>query len=453
MHHLIICSLGEDTPHSRRIHVYDVYDNELKELYQGPQARLSVFGDLNIFSLDVDTRRLLRELEDTFSRLESVVQWTLKDILDQISDYTSPDDSYKSSLSLSRISAEELRKYFIFLRFRNSGGYQDAIHSLQVAYQDHDNQGNVSTLFRPLIARNRLRRIIREFIRFLDHNSATGVSANNLTQDQGNIVSMDSFLASMESCCWNLCNAEICFGIAQDEQEFIFSERYFGNLDSDDGVDEKSYVLLQFKGTLPHANSYARSCRDLFFPITPTLALYLLGQSDESRPRRSHPARTTWLDVGLESASDVHLRNSMILQAYPQYLYFQSLRTVALSISSYEEFRSIPEHLDYSRLKQRCRQKFLQETVTKTLVVKGSVIVTDLTDEVVTLGDSAVAHGSFADVWKGVWMDPIERRQRNVALKFLRQVMVKGVREKLIKVRFFSSFLCFRSLTHAANSA
>lgn len=140
------------------------------------------------------------------------------------------------------------------------------------------------------------------------------------------------------------------------------------------------------------------------------------------------------MDVGLESASDVHLRNSMILQTYPQHLYFQSLRTVALSISSYEEFRSIPEHLDYSRLKQRCRQKFLQETVTKTLVVKGSLIVTDLTDEVAISGDSAIAYGSFADVWKGTWLDPIERRQRDVAVKYLRQVIVKGVREKLIKV-------------------
>jgi len=133
----------------------------------------------------------------------------------------------------------------------------------------------------------------------------------------------------------------------------------------------------------------------------------------------------------------------MILQTYPQYLFFQSLRTVALSVSSYEEFRSIPEHLDYTRLKQRCRQKFLQETVTKTLVVKGSVIITDLTDQVVIMGDSAVAHGSFADVWKGVWVDPIERRQRNVALKFLRQVMVKGVREKLIKVCFSNLLFMF----------
>lgn len=104
----------------------------------------------------------------------------------------------------------------------------------------------------------------------------------------------------------------------------------------------------------------------------------------------------------------------MILQTYPHYLYFSALRSVALSVSSYDEFRWIQEHQDYSRLKQRCRQKFLQETVTKTLVIKGSVILTDLTDEVVRVGTSAVSHGSFSDVWKAVWNDPVEKRTRSV---------------------------------------
>ncbi|EDR02225.1 uncharacterized protein LACBIDRAFT_309851 [Laccaria bicolor S238N-H82] len=58
--------------------------------------------------------------------------------------------------------------------------------------------------------------------------------------------------------------------------------------------------------------------------------------------------------------------------------------------------------------------KVLQEIVTKTLVVKGSVILTDLSDEVVK-GDAAVAHGTFSDVLKGTWNDPIERRPRSVS--------------------------------------
>lgn len=170
----------------------------------------------------------------------------------------------------------------------------------------------------------------------------------------------------------------------------------------------------------PATKLISRECCDLFFPIFPTLALYILGTADEhyssTSTYRQTSRSTVWLDIGLESASDVHLRNAMILQTYPQYLYFQSLRTVALSISSYDEFRWIQEHQDYSRLKQRCRQKFLQETVTKTLIVKGSLILTDLTDEVVVLGDSPVAHGSFSDVWKGTWEDPVERRPRVVSL-------------------------------------
>jgi hypothetical protein len=182
---------------------------------------------------------------------------------------------------------------------------------------------------------------------------------------------------------------------------------------------------------------------DFFCPIAPTLALYLLNPLNDitSPSGTQHDLQVVSLAVGFESASDVHLRNTMILQTYPQYLYFRSLRTIALSISSYEEFRSNVEHIDYSRLKQRCRQKFLQETVTKTLVVKGSVILTDLTDEVVITGNAAVAAGSFSDVWKGTWEDPIEKRPRTVALKYLRLVMVQNVREKLLEVRFFFFFI------------
>lgn len=212
--------------------MYDVYDNELKELHHGPKEQPSIFEDLDIGFLDIDTRRLLNELEEAFSSLESVVQWALKDILNQISDYTSRNDSYKSSLSLSRVSAEEVRKYFILLRFRNSEKYQDIICSLHDEFRDQGTQGNVTTLFQPLIARNRLRCILREFTRFLDHRS------NVPSGTQLNASPMDSFLSSIESYCWSLCHAEVCFGIAQDEQEFIFSDRCFGTLD-----DEESYVF------------------------------------------------------------------------------------------------------------------------------------------------------------------------------------------------------------------
>ena len=108
----------------------------------------------------------------------------------------------------------------------------------------------------------------------------------------------------------------------------------------------------------------ASECSDVFFPVCPTFAVYILGNQDAdglSYRTRTDSSFAT-VDVGVESAIDVHLRNLMILQTYPQHLYFYSLRPLSLSISSYDEFRWIQEHQDYSRLKQRCRQKFLQET-------------------------------------------------------------------------------------------
>lgn len=157
-------------------------------------------------------------------------------------------------------------------------------------------------------------------------------------------------------------------------------------------------------------------CCDLFFPVLPTLALYIIGAStiDDPSPSSLNPNSTVWIDVGLESAIDVHLRNACVLQTHVSFLYFGSLRSIALSISSYDEFRWTEEHLDYSRLKQRCRQKFLQETVTKMLVVKGSIKVVDLTDDVVIMGDSAVAHGAFSDVWMGMWEDPMDKKTKKV---------------------------------------
>jgi ribosomal 30S subunit maturation factor RimM len=76
----------------------------------------------------------------------------------------------------------------------------------------------------------------------------------------------------------------------------------------------------------------------------------------------------------------------------------------------------------------------LQASVTKTLAIKGEVRMFDMTDEVEFVDNHAVAFGAFSDVWKGKWWDRVEKKERLVAVKFLRQVMVQGVKEKLLKV-------------------
>ncbi|KAF8196982.1 kinase-like domain-containing protein [Pholiota molesta] len=411
-----------------RLHIYDVCTNELRETHDPPYDSPSIFDDLDIGYLTVDTSEKLSEAEALFSQLEHEAHDALKDLLDRTIwgdergafQRTRNGTATTNSIAFTRKATETLRKYFLFLRFRNSDGYNKIVESLKDGYQSnlrlHD--GLNFPGFRPIIVQHRLRYIIQGFIAFFKH-STTETSLSARHKETGILdVPLDAFRDLMDVYCWRLIDSEMCIGIATDDQEFILSDKCYGTLD--EGLQENP------------------QCCDLFFPIVPTIF---------PTPTYQSPHATVWLDIGLESAVDVHLRNACILQTHHAFLYFVSLRPLALSISSYDEFRWSEEHLDYSRLKQRCRQKFLQETVTKMLVVQGTVKVVDLTDDVVIVGDAAVAHGAFSDVWMGVWEDPMDRKTKKVALKFLRQVMVHNVREKLLK-RLEAEVLAWHRLCH-----
>jgi len=193
-----------------------------------------VFQDLNTGSLDVDTRQLLHAAEESFSQLESATQSSLEHILDGKLKLDSV--SSKISLPLSSTSVDELRKYFVFLRFRNSLCYQKIIEE---TYQNHDLKGNVFTFCQPLITQNRLRVILREFIKFFNATHSKVVDSSEDSNQAG--VAADPFLQSMNLFCWGLYNAELCFGVATDEQEFIRSEQCFGSLD--DGPEEENLFV------------------------------------------------------------------------------------------------------------------------------------------------------------------------------------------------------------------
>jgi serine/threonine protein kinase len=160
-------------------------------------------------------------------------------------------------------------------------------------------------------------------------------------------------------------------------------------------------------------------------------------------------AAAAWIDVDIESPADVHLRNASLLQQHPARLYFSSLTSVTQAIAHYDSFRWVSEHLDYSRLKQRARQKATLEQLTKTLVVKGSVLLVDLTDEVEKVGNAPVSGGSFADVWKGIWTNSHNGTQP-VALKYLRQYMhmTDEIKEKLM-LRLKSEVVAWHRLRHS----
>ena len=148
-----------------------------------------------------------------------------------------------------------------------------------------------------------------------------------------------------------------------------------------------------------------------FFPITPRFALYLLIEVSSSLDKDAGQQRPHFLrqvgqtqetiDHDLESSIDVYQRNALLLQTLPQFIIFASARSMMRSVRYYNDRRWLPENLDYSKLLRGC----LEESVTHTLLVKASIEVIDLTDDVTRIGDFAVCHGGFADVWKGLWTD------------------------------------------------
>ncbi|KAK2464977.1 hypothetical protein APHAL10511_003053 [Amanita phalloides] len=400
---------------SNTVHMYDVYDNVLSEVQDTAShyPRCTAFHDFN-YAVDPATREALEDAQDAFVRLERKAEEALEGLVDHIR-----SDGSCREIQVERCIADTLRRYFAFLRFRNSKVYKEIVHSVRELV---DNQtpasrlGKIYPAYRPLISQLHLRIVLRTILAFLTSGNDKPYIGLG-TGTSGSTTLLRRFHEAMEWHCWSLRNAEICFGVATEEQEFLLPDTCYG--------------------TLTENYQENPDCRDLFFPILPTVAVYLLGGDDDDDDGdndadvQDEPVVT--ISVGIESAIDVHLRNAMILNTYPERLYFHSLCATTLTLSSYDEFRWIQEHQDYSRLKQRCRQKFLQQCVTKTLVVKGTLALLDLTDEVQLIGDSAVGFGSFSDVWKGLWRDQVEKREKKVAVKFLRKVMFREPREQLVK--------------------
>jgi hypothetical protein len=209
---------------------------------------------------------------------------------------------------------------------------------------------------------------------------------------------------------------ELLIGVALGKQQYILADGFFGILDK----------------------ASRSEFGDIFFPLTPSVALYLI-----ERPQASFGSCVDdYIQCYIEGEVDVDMRNRAFFSSNTRFLYFSSLTSIVTSITTSETCLPVSD-FDFSSLRARCRQKWLQESVTKTLVLKGSITVIDLSDEVTLVGESAIAFGSFADIWKGTW-NKSSGESVAVALKVLRRVMVPDIKDKLLKVRFL--FITSRKL-------
>ncbi|OAX38704.1 kinase-like protein [Rhizopogon vinicolor AM-OR11-026] len=408
---------SKHTLDDHRVHTYDVYNNELTETRRVPEQVQTVFHDFDIISLDEGCRSVLRTAEMAFTRLENEVERILSELISKIRSSHSGESrpATRLELPISRHSRDALLRYFVFLRYRNSDKYAETVASL--TRRVITGSGAVINAGHAW-HRVRRRATLGSFHAFLQHENT---DKKVFRRFEG----LD---------CWRFCDAEICIGLATEGQQYVLPDSCFATLDEEFAGDTTSAHLL--------------------FPIMPTIALYVLGTEGNVSPARNlrdpvMGATAAWIDVDIESPADVHLRNASLLQRHPALLHFSSLTSVTQAIAHYDSFRWVSEHLDYSRLKQRARQKAILEKVTKTLVVKGNILLVDLTEEVEKVGDAPVSGGSFADVWKGVWTNPHSGAQP-VALKYLRQYMhmTSEVKEKLL-LRLKSEVVAWHRLRHS----
>ncbi|TFK63642.1 kinase-like protein [Pluteus cervinus] len=400
-----------------KFHAYDVYQGVLAEIQQ-PAARSSIFAG---FTLNSDESDLdLGAAETAFQTLEREVEWIMTPLINRLL----ADRLPSKKIPIGPTSAETLRKYFSFLRFRNSARYHEIVSSVNAHCP---NSGRLYTAHKPLVSKAHRPYILQAFLSFLRH-SRIHVSLIHTPSRSSPDPSLNGFHQVMEKYCWKFFDSSLCFGVASEAQQFVFSDRWYGCVET--SQDESGHV-------------------DFFFPILPNAALYFLGNDvEEGSPSTNSicPSKD-YIEVFAESQVDVLLRNAFILHSYPPHIYFCCPSGLSLSVLAYDGLKFNRDHQDFSQLKQLCLRKYLQETVTKTLTFKGSITLADLTEEVKLMGNGAVAYGSFSAVWKGEWYDPVERRSRVVALKFFRQIFGDKARERLLK-RLQDEVIAWHNLCH-----
>lgn len=384
-------------------------DCNLTETRRIPEEPTDIFRDFTILGpneldyndLHVEYQQSLREANEVFRLLEDETESILSEALGTLTAESS------TPLMLSPYQMNVIRKFFVFLWYRNSQRYSEAITGCGIVTNSYINwlrarhynttpcASKLETF--DIVRKKAMLLTFRQFLR-LDRRSHLGSTSS----------------LHVEEAFMRLCrpeSTEILVSIASGKQQYVLRKSCFTLLGGGEGEADKF--------------------GDMFFPLTPTVALYLFGRVDNIMGREDY------IMTYNEKEEDVDMRNAVTLQSHPQTIYFSSLSSMALSITTLERNREETDTTAslYLPLRIRCRQKDLKESVTKTLILKGTVAITDLTDEVHMVGDTPTAFGGFADVWRGVWRNPDgEEAEVDVAVKVLRQQMMQDVKDKLMKV-------------------
>lgn len=159
--------------------------------------------------------------------------------------HPTPDPSV-SSVTLSLSNWAKIRRFLVFLRFRNSAGYASIVRKLASDLELREEDGNIYPAYKTFVVQMQRRYALRAFIDFLqgndrresqrkyDHVPSCGTQG---AEDKF----VDFFHEVMDCYCWRMLEAEMCLGVVKEEretgrEEYIVSETCYGSLD--EGFDE-----------------------------------------------------------------------------------------------------------------------------------------------------------------------------------------------------------------------
>ena len=222
-----------------RVHIYDVFNNALSETRRIPEQTSTVFGDFKTDALDEGCHAALQTAEQAFTRLENEVERILAvlavQIRARINDPALISDSGTASdaecrarrfeLPMSKRERDALLRYFVFLRYRNSEAYKETVGRLTWRVV----VGETIVQARHAWHRVRRRAVLGSFHAFL-HRDGDG-RATHAPAQAGRRFESEGFD------CWRFLEAEVCFGVASEEQQFVLPDTCFASLDGDFGSD------------------------------------------------------------------------------------------------------------------------------------------------------------------------------------------------------------------------
>lgn len=120
-------------------------------------------------------------------------------------------------MPMSKREREALLRYFVFLRYRNSDSYRETVGRLTRRVV----VGETVVQARHAWHRVRRRAVLGSFHAFLNRDGSA-------THTRRRFDGFD---------CWRFLGAEICFGVASEEQQFVLPDTCFASLDEDFGGD------------------------------------------------------------------------------------------------------------------------------------------------------------------------------------------------------------------------